>query len=138
MKARVIAVGLIEYQNKILIGRKPKDIGPYPNTWHIPGGGANLEKEALKDALKREMLEEAGIEIFSIEPIGFDEDYTRNKHNEIVHYVFLQFRAVSKSDKITPGDDMQHLEWAEKEKLAEFEFNQPTEKLFKKLGLIKK
>ncbi|HSX08713.1 MAG TPA: hypothetical protein VLF93_01000 [Candidatus Saccharimonadales bacterium] len=37
MKARVIVTTLIEKEGKILLGKKLKDVGPYPNTWHLPG-----------------------------------------------------------------------------------------------------
>ncbi|OGH05190.1 MAG: hypothetical protein A2W22_06000 [Candidatus Levybacteria bacterium RBG_16_35_11] len=136
MKTRVVVAAIIEHNGKILLGRKSPGRGPYPDMWQIPGGGANLESESLVDALKREIKEEVGIEIFNIKPVAFNEDYAKNRHNEMVHYVFLQFHVFSKTDKVSPGDDMEKLEWSKKDKLGEYELCLPTKKLFKKVGLI--
>jgi nucleoside triphosphatase len=137
MKTRVVAAAVIEKDGKILLGKKAPGVGPYPDAWQIPGGGALIEEESLEDAVKREVKEEAGVEIYNIKQAAFDEDYARNKQNEMVHYIFLQFHAFTKEEKVTPGDDMAHLEWVEKEKLKEYNLCLPTQKLFKKMGLIK-
>ncbi len=54
MKTRVIVSAVIEKDQDLLFGKKKKDIGPYPNTWHLIGGGVN-EGESLTDAIKREI-----------------------------------------------------------------------------------
>jgi nucleoside triphosphatase len=136
MKTRIVVVAIIENKDKILIGKKAKGVGPYPDLWQIPGGGANIETESLEEAIKREIREEAGIEVFNIKPVSFDEDYTKNKQNEMVHYIFLQFHAFTKEDKITPGDDIEHLEWIKKSELNKYQYCPPLGKLFKKLNLI--
>lgn len=136
MKFRVIVVGVIEKEGKILLGKKPENIGPYPNTLHIPGGGVDLDKETLVEALKREMKEEAGIEINNIEPIGFDEDYEKDKNNEMTHYVFLSFHATCDTDVLTASDDMKEMRWFMKYELKNLNLNKPSQKLLKKLGFI--
>lgn len=136
MKSRVIVVGLIEKDGKILLGKKPENIGPYPNTWHIPGGGVNLGEETIEDALRRELREEAGIEIDNIEPLGFDEDREPNKHGEMMHYIFLDFKAQYASGEVKAGDDIHHLQWIEKSELKNLNLNKPTLKLLRKLNYI--
>ena len=79
MKSRVIVTAIIENNNMFLFGQKPHDVGPYPNTWHLLGGGVNMEQETLEDALRREIQEEAGIEIDTIKKVSFDEDYEPDK-----------------------------------------------------------
>lgn len=136
MKSRVIVVGLIEKNGAILLGKKPENIGPYPNTWHFPGGGVNLDEESLTEALKREMKEETGIEIQNIEQLEFDEDNEPDKHGEMTNYLFLDFRAKWLSGEITPGDDMKQLKWVKKEELKNLNLNKPTQTLLKKLNII--
>jgi len=136
MKARIIVVGLIEKDGKFLLGEKSVNVGPYANTWHIPGGGINPEEESMEDALKREIKEETGIEIQNIQPVGFDEDYEKNKHAEMTHYIFLDFKADYLSGEIKAGDDMNKLQWIEKDKLNDLNINKPTRKLLQKLNLI--
>jgi len=136
MKSRVIIVGIIEKEGKILLGKEPENIGPYPNTWHLPGGGINLDEESLEEALKREIKEEAGIEIKDIESVGFDEDYEPNKHGEMTHYLFIDFKAICTSKQLNPGDDMNYLQWVERSKIKKLNLNKPTRKVLKKLKII--
>jgi len=136
MKTRIVVSAIIEKDGKILLGRKGNGVGPYPDTWQIPGGGARIEEESLVDAVKREVKEEAGIEVYDIKQVAFDEDYAKNKTNEMCHYVFLQFYVLTNEEKVTPGDDIEHLEWVEKKELNKYQYCPPLEKLFKKLGLI--
>src|ERR1700733_1269613 len=104
MKARVIVTTLIEKNGEILLGQKPKDIGPYPNTWHLPGGGVNIETESLEDAVKREVKEETGLDVLKMERVSFDEDYEPDKHGEMTHYVFLVFKVTPKTMKAKADD----------------------------------
>jgi ADP-ribose pyrophosphatase YjhB (NUDIX family) len=136
MKFRVIVVGLIKKDESYLLGKKPDNTGPYPNTWHLPGGGINLDKESLEEALRREIKEESGIEIKEMQSIGIDEDYEKDKHGELTHYVFLDFKANYLSGDIKANDDMKKIEWVEINKIKKLNLNKPTKKLFEKLNLI--
>ena len=135
METQVIVSAIIENKNKLLLGRKSKNVGPYPNTWHLLGGGVK-QGESIFDAIKREVLEESGIKISNLEPIGFDEDYEPNKHGIKTHYIFLVFRAKYKAGSLRAGDDIHELKWIDKSKLKTIKLNRPTIKLFKKLQLI--
>ena len=137
METRIVACAIIEHKGKILFGKKPKGIGPYPNTWHLIGGGINPE-ESVIDAVKREVKEEAVIIISNIKPISFDEDYEPNKHKVMTHYIFLVFKAAYKSGKIRPDDDISELKWIKKSELSSIRLNRPTIRLFKKLKYIQK
>ncbi len=134
MECRVIVTAIIEDGDKLLFGQKPKDIGPYPNTWHLIGGGLNLGEESVIDALKREIKEEANIEVTDIQRISFDEDYEQNKRGERTHYIFLVFKAKYKSGKPQASDDITELKWIDKSKLSEIKLTRPSIKLFKELG----
>ncbi|OGG36059.1 hypothetical protein A2363_01015 [Candidatus Gottesmanbacteria bacterium RIFOXYB1_FULL_47_11] len=136
MKSRVVVVGLINKRDKYLLGRKPKNIGPYPNTWNIPGGGVNLEEETVEEALRREIAEETAIEIDDIQHIGFDEDTEPDKHGEMTHYLFLAFKATYKSGTVKPGDDISSLSWVGKDKIKSLTLNKPSKKLFKNLKIL--
>lgn len=135
METRVIVSAIVEKDEKLLFGKKPHNIGPYPNTWHLLGGGIN-QGEQIINAIEREVLEESGITLTNIEPISFDEDYEPNKHGIKTHYIFLVFRAQYKSGELIPKDDITELKWIEKSALSKTELNRPTIKLFKKLKLL--
>lgn len=136
MKSRVVVSAIIKKGDKYLFGRKQKDIGPYPNTWVILGGGVDLEKESLEEAIRREIKEEANIEITKLKQLPFGEDYEPDKNGEKTHYVFLLYEAKYKSGEIKPGDDIISLQWFDKKDLSTIKLSRPTIKLFKKIGLI--
>ncbi|MEI6326857.1 MAG: NUDIX domain-containing protein [Candidatus Roizmanbacteria bacterium] len=117
MKSRIIVAAVIENEGHFLLGQKPRDVGPYPNTWHLLGGGVNVEQESLEDALRREIQEEAGLKIDTIRRVSFDEDYEPDKKGELTHYVFLIFWAMCGSKKINASDDIERLQWFSKAEL---------------------
>ncbi|MFA4819822.1 MAG: NUDIX domain-containing protein [Candidatus Aenigmatarchaeota archaeon] len=135
METRIIVSAIIEKDGKFLFGKKQPGRGPYPNTWHLLGGGIERD-ETLIDAVKREILEESGLEITDIVPVSFDEDIESNKHGVDTHYIFLVFKTKYKSGKLTPKNDISELKWIDKSSLAKTKLNRPTVRLFRKLGLI--
>ncbi|MBI2195965.1 MAG: NUDIX domain-containing protein [Candidatus Levybacteria bacterium] len=136
MKTRVIVSAVIKKGDEYLFGKKKDNTGPYPNTWHLVGGGVNLEEETLEEALKREVKEEADIEITNIKNISFDEDNEPNKHGELVHYVFLVFGADYKSGNLKVNDEMRELKWFKEAEIRNLSLPRPSQKLFSQLGII--
>jgi len=130
MNTRLIVAAVIEKEDNILLCRKPKDIGPYPNTWNILGGGVNTESETLMEAVEREVKEETNLEIDNIRPVHFGEDTTENWHNDLTHFIFLIFRCQYKDGTLKPGDDISVAEWVKKSEVMAFNLNMPTRKLF--------
>lgn len=134
MKTRICAVALIEKDGKFLMGKKLKDVGPYPNTWNLPGGGVE-ENESLEDAIKREVMEETGLEVTRVENVGYLEDEEPNKHGEMTHYEFHIFKvSVSGDENVT--DEFPELIWVDKTKLNEVPLARPTIEFFKQKGLL--
>ena len=135
MKTRVIVSAVIERDHDLLFGKKKTNVGPYPNTWHLIGGGVD-DGESLLDAIKREIKEEAGIEVEINRSLGFNEDYEPNKHGEITHYIFLVFLAKYISGEDKADDYIEKIDWIPKNKLSEIELNKPSIKLFKQMGYL--
>lgn len=136
MKNRVVVTAIIEKDDKILMGKKAGDVGPYPNTWHLIGGGINLGEESAMDAIKREIQEETGLKVNEIERVGFDEDFEADKQGEMTHYIFLIYKTTITNEDVLAGDDIATLEWIDKSKLKELSLTRPSTKYFKELGLI--
>ncbi len=134
MNSRTVAVAVIEKNGKFLMGNKAKDIGPYPNTWRLPGGG--VEKgETLEDAIKREVKEETNLDVQNLEKVGIQEDDEPNKHGEMTHYTFHIFRAeVVGEEKVS--DEFPQLRWIDKSELKNVPLARPTIKYFKNIGLL--
>lgn len=136
MKSRLIVVALIEKNGKVLLGKKAKDIGPYPNTWHMPGGGVDLENETLEEAMRRELKEETGLEVLKMNRTTFDEDYENNKHGEKTHYVFLVFHVEPKDINAKASDDIVELKWFDKSELKNLPLTRPGVKYLKDIGWL--
>lgn len=132
MKSRVVVVAIIEKNGKILMGQKTKDVGPYPNTWHLPGGGVNLENESLEEAVKREIKEETGLELKNLERVSFDEDNEPDKHGIMTHYVFLVFHAEPIGEYVA-SDDLKQLRWVDKSELQDLPLTRPSIKYFREI-----
>ena len=136
MKSRVIVSAIIEKGGKFLLGRKPADVAPYPNTWHLIGGGVNLEDESLEEGMRREIREEVGIDVANFRHVSFDEDQTLNKQGEETHYLFLVYHVDYKSGDVVPSDDIAQAHWFSKDELKTLSLTPPSQKLFTKLGWI--
>lgn len=134
MNSRVIVSAIIKKGNQFLLGRKSKDVGPYPNSWHLIGGGVNLEEETTEEAIIREIKEETGIEIEGLKKVSFDEDYEPDKKGEMTHYVFLVYKCEYKSGKPKAQDDIEELRWFSKSELKNIPLTRPSIKLLRELG----
>lgn len=136
MKSRLVVSAIFKKGDQYLFGKKQKDVAPYPNAWHLLGGGVNLEEENLEEAIRREVKEEAGIELGKLKRVSFDEDYEPNKHGEMTHYVFLVFESEYKSGELNAKDDIEELKWFHKSELKNIPLTRPSIKLFKELGIV--
>jgi len=136
MKARVVVAAVVENEGMILLGKKPDNVGPYPNTWHLPGGGIRLGEESLEEAIIREVKEETGLDIMIEEKVSFDDGYEPDKQGEMTHYIFLVFRVRASTHIISAGDDIVKVKWFKRTEIKDLALPKPTIKIFHKLGLL--
>ena len=136
MKYRIIVSAVIFKEALILLGRKEKDRGPYPNTWHIPGGGVDLEKETCDEAVVREVREETCLEVKNLEKIHWDTGVEPSKHGEMTYYIFLVYRCEYEKGDLVASDDLEQLEWVAIGNLKNYTLSNPTALLFKKINLL--
>ena len=96
---RAVVVGLVERRGEVLIARKRIVAAHFlSGAWHVPGGGVE-EGEALEDAVRREIREEAGIEVEVLEPLGVVDV---EAHGARAHW----FRCAPRGGELAPGDDV--------------------------------
>jgi ADP-ribose pyrophosphatase YjhB (NUDIX family) len=136
MHNRVIVSAIIEKDGTYLMGKKPKGKGPYPDTWHLLGGGMNLGQESSDDAVKREIWEEAGIKITNLKRVFFNDDMAKDKNGDDIHYVFLIYSAEYESGDPRPMDDIAQLKWFRKDEIKNIALNPPSVLLFQELGWL--
>lgn len=89
----------------------------------------------MLDAVNREVLEETGLEVSSVTRVMFDEDYEKDKHGELTHYIFLIFKATAVHDRHKSGDDIVHLQWFTKEEMQNIILTRPGMKFLKEYWL---
>lgn len=143
----IVSVLIFSKDNKLLMGMKdPHKGGVYADCWHIPGGGIDEDKDELV-ALRRELIEEVGIDIHGqkIELVddkgsGVSEKVLADGEKVSCEMSFHVYRVDldRKADemKISLDDDLVKTEWVELEKLTEYNLTPPSTKLFKKLGWL--
>ena len=103
----IVSALIFSKDNKILMGRKdPAKGGVYADCWHIPGGGVE-EGQTFEDALKREVLEEVGLDItpYEIIPLPYVDKGVAEKtlkdtgEKVLCHMEFNRFKIVI-NDKV--------------------------------------
>nr|WP_314860322.1 NUDIX domain-containing protein [uncultured Undibacterium sp.] len=81
-----VAVGILMKANgDVLLGQRPEG-KPYAGYWEFPGGKVE-EGEAILDALKREFMEELGVEIINAEPWCGVEHIYPHAHVRLHFYI---------------------------------------------------
>ena len=57
-----VCMAIIDSEGKILLSRRPSYMRKFPNAWVMPGGHIDPH-ESMEESVRREVLEETGIEI---------------------------------------------------------------------------
>jgi len=111
-KFRVVVAGIVTNQGDILIGKSVEEDGKtVSGQWHLPGG--HLEDEDMKEAVKREMEEETGleVEVHQIVDVHYDE---------IADLVRVVYHCESDERELDIDDtSFQDMKWVEVENLEE-------------------
>lgn len=91
-----VAVGiLMKPDGEILLGQRPAG-KPYPGYWEFPGGKVD-QGETIQAALKREFMEELGIEVVSAEPWCCVEHVYPHAHVRLHFYISREWRGSPRS-----------------------------------------
>lgn len=128
---------IIKDGNLLIIKRRSNDVQK-PGIWEIPGGRLELGEDP-REGLKREVMEEVGIDIDISHPLNI-RHFTR-EDGQIVTLLIFSSKAIS--DKIILSEEHSNFEWIPiencKDKLNEFFheevdiFNEIKEKLVNKI-----
>ncbi|MBS0908808.1 8-oxo-dGTP diphosphatase MutT [Tatumella sp. JGM118] len=126
MKHLQVAVGIIRDPQRGIFLTRRSSSSHMANKWEFPGG--KIEKDETADqALKRELMEETGIEVLSAQAIG-QADHTY----EDVH-VTLHFFLVEQWQGEPWGKEGQPHRWVRQEALIAEEFPPANHQLVSRL-----
>ncbi|MEI6498964.1 MAG: NUDIX hydrolase [bacterium] len=150
IEREIVAAMIISKDNKIFLGMKHPDRGGvYVDCWHIPGGGVEIG-ETPDTAIKREILEETGIDIakYNIGMID-DEGYGQSEKTDKqtgekvmckMHFIIYKIEIIDQNSdkiKIAIGDDLEKYQWVSLDMLNNIQLTPPSISLFTRLGILK-
>ena len=87
MKNRVINAVFVK-DKRVLLEKRKEEEDNYAGLWAFPGG--HIEKgEKIEDALSREMKEELGVELGTVDFLGVIEDIDPTSKDPYEHHIFI-------------------------------------------------
>ena len=109
--------GICEYNGKILLLKIRSKSSHDAGKWEIPGGKVK-KGEFFDAALKREYLEETGLEI-NVDSLYnvIQRDYVACKTNEKIKSIQLIMNVSSNSDEVTISEEHDDYGWFTKEEV---------------------
>lgn len=137
---RVIVVGVLHNgRDDYLLCRMPGDRGVFPGEWGLPGGGLEAG-ETLEQALRREIREELGLELRTVEPLFFSDAALSKTQPDGVrrdfYMIFLLFRCIPEPGPIRLNPEFEEAAWVPRRELASYRLNRATLETFTRLGLL--
>lgn len=106
----LVGVGVVVWQGeRVLLVRRAKP--PRQGQWSLPGGAQELG-ETVAEAARREVREEAGIEVTLGEVIATIDMIQRDRDGRVrYHYTLIDFVACARDPTLHPGDDAAEARW---------------------------
>jgi mutator protein MutT len=113
---------IINDNNKVLIAQRSFEEKHEGGKWSIPGGkieSVGEEHNILLKNIKKEILEEVGIEIFDDIILIHDNTFIRTNGDEVLALIFL---CKYKSGEARPLEDTMNVKWIRKDEINDFQF----------------
>lgn len=111
--------GICEYNGKYLLLKIRSKSSHDAGRWEIPGGKVK-KCEFFDDALKREYLEETGLEIDVDSLLNvIRRDYTACKTNEDIKSIQLIMKVTCQSDEVTVSEEHDDYGWFSMDEIEE-------------------
>jgi ADP-ribose pyrophosphatase YjhB (NUDIX family) len=131
-EAPIVAVGvIIRRGDRIVLVRRDKE--PSKGLWTFPGGAIELG-ESLRDAARREALEETGLEVDVGEVATVIDNVVRDGTGRIhYHYVIVDYHARPLVGTLQPGTDVSDARWAGLADLDDLQMTEKAEEVARKL-----
>ncbi|HEX4347852.1 MAG TPA: NUDIX hydrolase [Vicinamibacterales bacterium] len=122
----VVGVGaVILHDGRVLLGKRGHE--PLKGQWSLPGGAVEVG-ETLEAAVAREIVEETGLRI-TVGPVieVFDRITAAADGRVEYHFVLIDYLCtVEDGAALKPASDVDALEWAAGDELAQFALSDKT------------
>jgi nucleoside triphosphatase len=115
---------IFDPEDKVLLVKQDKWRGKYV----IPGGHIELG-ETIENALRREIMEETGLNIHDIQFALLQEFIFDDQFHKKRHYIFLDFVCNTDSHDVVLNSESQHYVWVSLEEASELPLDSYTRRL---------
>ena len=121
----ILGVGAIIIDDgRVLLAERGRE--PLKGYWSLPGGAVEVG-ETLEQAVRRETLEETGLEIDPVAVVEIFERITRDSTGAAeYHYVLIDYLCRVTGGVLLPGDDVSRAEWVRRAGLAQYRITEGT------------
>ena len=117
-------VAILLNRNRILMAQRGKE--PLKGWWSLPGGALETG-ESLADGVRREVLEETGLEIRPLGVLEIFERIMRDSNGEAeYHYVLIDYVCRIMGGTLCAGDDVCRVEWVRRSELDKLQITEGT------------
>ena len=97
----------------------------WSNLWGIPGGKIKWGEPA-EDALRREVMEETGLQIRDIQFVLVQDCIHSKEFFRDAHFVLLNYTANSDGGLVTLNDEAEEYQWLTPKAASDLPLNTPT------------
>lgn len=120
-------------EGKVLLCKSHK----WNDQYVIPGGHIELG-EKMEDALRREILEETGLNIYDIKLISLKESVYSDTFHEKKHFIFIDYRCKTDSSNVQLNDEADSYKWVNLEEIENYDLGGFVKELLIKIKNEKK
>ncbi len=115
-------------EGKVLLCRSKK----WGDKYVFPGGHIELG-EKMEDALRREVKEETGLEVFDIQLISLQEAVYSDTFEARRHFIFIDFLCKTNSSEVILNDEAEAFEWVNLKDIGNYALGGFTKRFFEEL-----
>lgn len=114
-----VGIGVVAFKgDAVLLVRRGKP--PRLGMWSLPGGAQHVGERA-EDAARRELHEEAGIEVGPLRLVAAVDSISHDDSGQVrFHYTILDYRGAWIAGEARPDDDVAEVAWARPEDLERY------------------
>ena len=122
--------GVVVSHGRALLVRRATE--PLKGEWSVPGGVLELG-EKLRDGVRREVLEETGLEVEPLQVLEvFDSIFNDEQGRTQYHYVLIDYLCSVISGEACAGSDVSEVRWVTEDELAALGLRESIERVLRK------
>lgn len=118
--------GVVIHRDRVLLIRRGSE--PLKGEWSIPGGLVELGEE-LTAGVRRELKEETGVDVETLECILVFDRIMRNGDRVKYHYVIADYLCRRIGGRLRPASDVVDARWVRRDDLRQYRLTEMATKL---------